>query len=155
MNNLRLLTGVFSALLLSGGVRAYGQSVLTLEEIFKTAEAHSAQLRPSFTAQAESEQETRVARAGRLPDISASLSVSYIGDGFTTKRDFSDRQKAPIPHFGDGVALNVSQPLYTGGAPTCSETTSASVWRDSISTSISTPTCAGSWRVTSPPQPRC
>ena len=118
MNNLRLLTGLLSVVLLSGGVRAYGQSVITLEEIFKTAEAHSAQLRPSFTAQTESEHEMRVARAGRLPDVNASLYVSYIGDGFTTKRDFSDWQKAPIPHLGDGVVLNVNQPIYTGGAVT-------------------------------------
>ena len=116
MNNLRLLTGLLSAALLSGGVRTYGQSVITLEEIFRTAETNSAQLRPSFAAQAEAERETSVARAGRLPDISASLSVSYIGDGFTTKRDFSDYQRAPIPHLGTGMSLNVTQPVYTGGA---------------------------------------
>lgn len=57
-----------------------------------------------------------VARAVRLPEISAALSVSYIGDGFTTARDFSDRQKAPIPHLGDGFSVTLSQPLYTGGA---------------------------------------
>lgn len=116
MNNLRLLTGLLSAALLSGGVRTYGQSVITLEEIFRTAETNSAQLRPSFAAQAEAEREVSVARAGRLPDISASLSVSYMGDGFTTKRDFSDYQRAPIPHLGTGMSLNVTQPVYTGGA---------------------------------------
>lgn len=56
-----------------------------------------------------------VARAARLPEINAALSVSYIGDGFTTARDFSDRQKAPIPHLGDGFSVTLSQPLYTGG----------------------------------------
>ena len=116
MNNLRLLTGLLSAALLSGGVRTYCQSVITLEEIFRTAETNSAQLRPSFAAQAEAEREASVARAGRLPDISASLSVSYIGDGFTTKRNFSDYQRAPIPHLGTGMSLNVTQPVYTGGA---------------------------------------
>lgn len=116
MNNLRLLTGLLSAALLSGGVCTYGQSVITLEEIFRTAETNSAQLRPSFAAQAEAEREASVARAGRLPDISASLSVSYIGDGFTTKRNFSDYQRAPIPHLGTGMSLNVTQPVYTGGA---------------------------------------
>lgn len=116
MNNLRLLTGLLSVALLSGGVRSYGQSVITLEEIFKIAETNSVQLRPSFTAQAEAERAASVARADRLPDINASLSASYIGDGFTTKRNFSDYQKAPIPHFGSGLSLNVTQPVYTGGA---------------------------------------
>ncbi len=53
-----------------------------------------------------------------MPDINASLSLSYIGDGFTTKRNFSDYQKAPIPHFGSGIGINITQPVYTGGAVT-------------------------------------
>ena len=116
MNNLRLLAGLLSVALLSGGVCSYGQSVITLEEIFKAAEANSAQLRPSFTAQTEAEREISVARADRLPDIDASLSLSYIGNGFTTERSFSDYQRAPIPHFGNGLSLNVTQTVYTGGA---------------------------------------
>ncbi|MDE6565127.1 MAG: TolC family protein [Muribaculaceae bacterium] len=89
---------------------------MTLEEIFECAEANSTQLRPSLTGQAEAQQEISVARAGRLPDINASLSLSYIGDGLTTKRNFSDYQEAPIPHFGNGLSVTLSQPLYTGGA---------------------------------------
>lgn len=118
MNNLRLLTGLLSIVLSSGGVCAYGQSVITLEEIFESAETNSSQLRPSFTAMTEAEREISVARSGRLPDINASLSLSYIGDGFTTKRNFSDYQKAPIPHFGNALSVNITQPVYTGGAVT-------------------------------------
>ena len=88
MNNLRLLAGLLPVALLSGGVCSYGQSIITLEEIFEAAETNSAQLRPSFTAQTEAEREISVARAGRLPDINASLSLSYIGNGFTTERSF-------------------------------------------------------------------
>lgn len=118
MNNLRLLTGLLSIALSSSGLCAYGQSVVTLEEIFESAETNSAQLRPSFTAQTEAEREISIARSGRLPDINAKLSLSYIGDGFTTKRDFSDYQKAPIPHLGTGLSLDITQPVYTGGAVT-------------------------------------
>ncbi len=118
MNNLRLLTGLLSIVLSSGGACAYGQSVITLEEIFETAETNSSQLRPSFTAMTEAEREISVARSGRLPDINASLSLSYIGNGFTTKRNFSDYQKAPIPHFGNALSVNITQPVYTGGAVT-------------------------------------
>lgn len=116
MNNLRLLAGLLCAALLSPGICAHAQSVVTLEEIFKSADSNSAQLRPSYSGQAEAEREISVARSGRLPDINASLSLSYIGDGFTTKRNFSDYQKAPIPHFGNGLSVNVTQPIYTGGA---------------------------------------
>ena len=120
MNNQRLLTGLLSAVLLGAGVCAFGQnpSVITLEELFESAERNSAQLRPSFSAEEDASQEIRVARAGRLPDINASLSFSYIGDGFTTKRNFSDYQKAPIPHYGNALSLSVDQPVYTGGAIT-------------------------------------
>lgn len=116
MNNLRLLAGLLCAALLSPGICAHAQSVVTLEEIFKSADSNSAQLRPSYSGQAEAEREISVARSGWLPDINASLSLSYIGDGFTTKRNFSDYQKAPIPHFGNGLSVNVTQPIYTGGA---------------------------------------
>lgn len=105
---------------MGAGVCVSGQnsSVITLEELFECAERNSAQLRPSFSAEEEANHEISVARAGRLPDINASLSFSYIGDGFTTKRDFSDYQKAPIPHYGNALSLNVNQPVYTGGAVT-------------------------------------
>lgn len=120
MNNHRLLTGMLVATLLSGGVRAIGQSrqVYTLENLFEIAETNSTQLRPSFTAEEEARREISVARSNRLPDINASLSLSYIGDGFTTNRNFSDYQKAPIPHFGNTLGVNITQPVYTGGAIT-------------------------------------
>ncbi len=118
MNNHGLLTGLLTAILLSAGVCAFGRdsSVVTLEELFADAEKNSLQLRPSFAAEEEARHEISEARAGRLPDITAALSLSYIGDGFTTERNFSDYQKAPIPHFGNGLSLSVSQPIYTGGA---------------------------------------
>ncbi len=115
MNNLRLLTGLMSMVLSGGGVCVCGQSVVTLEEIFESAEANSVQLRPSFTSQTEAEREISMARSGRLPDINVALSLSYIGDGFTTKRNLSDYQRAPIPHLGTGLSLSISQPVYTGG----------------------------------------
>lgn len=120
MNNQRLLTGLLTAALLGSGVCAFSQnsSVITLEQLFETAERNSVQLRPSFSAEEEANHEVSEARAGRLPDINASLSFSYIGDGFTTKRNFSDYQKAPIPHYGNALNLSVNQPLYTGGAIT-------------------------------------
>lgn len=118
MNNLRLLAGLLGAALLSGGVRALPQEVMSLEDIFAAAESRSAQLLPMLTAQTEAEREISVARSALLPNINASLSLSYIGDGFTTKRNFSDYQRAKIPHLGTGLGLSVEQPVYTGGAVT-------------------------------------
>lgn len=118
MNNRRLLSGLLSIALTATYMSAHGPEVVTLDEIFQTAEANSAQLRTTFSAQAEADREISIARAGRLPDINASLSLSYMGDGFTTDRRFGDYLKAPIPHIGNGVSLSISQPVYTGGAVT-------------------------------------
>jgi len=120
MNNHRLLTVLLVVTLVSGMVRTTAQSpvVVTLDSLFRIAEANSVQLRPSFAAEREAELGIAQARTHRLPDISTSLALSYIGDGFTTKRDFTDYQKAPIPHFGNTFTVNIEQPVYTGGAIT-------------------------------------
>lgn len=117
MNNHGLLTGLLMVASLSPGVCA-APRVVSLEEIFAIAEANSAQLRPYFSAEDEARKDVTVARSQRLPDISADLSLSFLGDGFTTKRNFSDYQRAPIPHFGSGFSLSVNQPVYSGGAIT-------------------------------------
>lgn len=118
MNNLRLLTGLLCVALSGSPLVCYGQAVVTLDEIFESAEANSARLRPFLSAQNEAEREIAVARSALMPDINASLSLSYIGDGFTVKRDFSDYHRAPIPHLGTGLSVGISQPVYTGGALT-------------------------------------
>lgn len=118
MNNLRLLAGVLCAALSGGSVCANEPTVLTLEEIFASAEANSAQLKPFKTAVEEAEKEIKVAKVGKLPEINADISLSYIGNGFTTERNFSDYSVAEIPHFGNIATITVRQPLYTGGAIT-------------------------------------
>lgn len=99
-------------------VCASTERVLTLDKVFASAEANSVQLRPSLTGEDEARAEIGVARSVRLPEINTNLSLSFIGDGFTTKRDFSDYSRAPIPHFGSGLNVNVTQPVYAGGAIT-------------------------------------
>jgi outer membrane protein TolC len=65
-----------------------------------------------------SEQGVKVANAAKLPDISAAVSVNYLGDITITDRDFSNAYKAPMPHLGNSLELSVYQPVYTGGALT-------------------------------------
>lgn len=118
MNNHRLLAGLLAASLLSGGVCASAGDghVITLERLFEIAETNSAMLRPALSAEQEVEREIDVAKANRLPDINATLSLGYNGDGFTVDRNFSDYQRAPIPHFGNALTVGINQPVYTGEA---------------------------------------
>lgn len=60
------------------------------------------------------------AKAARLPDIDASLSVGYLGNGTITDRDFSGAICDHLPHFTNAASLTVYQPLWTGGALTAS-----------------------------------
>lgn len=121
MNNLRLLAVLLVAVLPGASPCLYAADaaqgeVLTLEELFRVAEGQSSRLRAAKAADRQAHVAADAARSARLPDVSASLQVSYIGDGFTTKRDFSDYQRAPIPHLGTGVGVEVAQPVYSGGA---------------------------------------
>lgn len=118
MNNLRLLAVALCLATACFGADVCGQSVISLEEIFEIADSRSVHLRPYITAQEEAEKEITIAGNDRLPDIETSLSVSFIGDGFTTARNYSDLRKADIPHLGTGLSVSVTQPIYTGGALT-------------------------------------
>ncbi len=91
---------------------------LSLEKLFEISEKRNSQLRTSIASEEVARLETEVAKSARLPEIKASLSLSYIGDGFTTARKFSDVHRAAIPHFGNGAGIKIEQPLFTGGAIT-------------------------------------
>lgn len=118
MNNPRLLAGLLCAALASGGAAVSAQRVVTLEEIFASADSSALRLRPYRTAAEEADGAIKVARSGLLPEINASVSLGYNGDGFTTKRDFSGYERAPIPPLATSAGIIVTQPVYTGGAVT-------------------------------------
>lgn len=92
------------------------RQVISIDEMFARADRHSKTLRPAFTALSEANEAVKVARSARLPEIGASLSFSYLGDGCLIDRDFSHGVNAPMPHFGNNFSLEVSQVLYAGGA---------------------------------------
>lgn len=89
---------------------------LTIDEMFSLAEENSKSLRAGKTGVEESRQAIKSARNARLPEISASLSFSYIGNGRMWYRDFSDKTKIEMPHFGNNLAVEASQIIYAGGA---------------------------------------
>jgi outer membrane protein TolC len=91
-------------------------SVLTIDDVFALADQNSKSLRPSATGIREAHEAVNVAKNARLPEIDASLSFSYLGDGYLLDRDFSNGMTAPIPHFGNNFSMEVSQVIYSGGA---------------------------------------
>lgn len=89
---------------------------MTLDELFRSADEHSRSLRIHAFKVEEADKALRTARQERLPQIDASLSFSYLGNGRVWDRDFSNGMKAPIPHYGNNFALAASQVVYSGGA---------------------------------------
>lgn len=97
-------------------ILAQQPKVFNIDEIFRLAEANSKSLKVHNLAVGEATEAIKVAHNDRLPSIEASLSFSYIGDGWMCDRDFSNGTKADMPHFGNNFAFKATQAIYTGGA---------------------------------------
>lgn len=92
-----------------------GGRVITIEEMFSLADRNAKALRPFSTMIEEAAQNVKTAKSARLPDMDVSVSASFLGNGILLDRDFSNSTKAPMPHFGNNFALEVSQVIYAGG----------------------------------------
>lgn len=114
MNKKLIIVGLLT--LAGGWPAAAQQQVLTMDEMFRLADANSKSIAARQLAVDEAAEAVRVAKNDRLPSIEASLSLSYIGDGWMADRDFSNGMKADMPHFGNNFALKATQVVYSGGA---------------------------------------
>ncbi|KAA6317668.1 hypothetical protein EZS27_032214 [termite gut metagenome] len=92
------------------------RQVITIDEVFALADQNSKSLQPNITGISETHEVVNVAKNACLPDIDVSLAFNYFGDGYLLDRDFSNGMNAPIPHFGNNFAVEVSQVIYSGGA---------------------------------------
>ena len=114
MNRKKFVTGL---LCMAGLLPVCAQQrVLSVEEMFRLADTNSRSIRSHGLAVDEARQGTKTAKSDKLPSIEANLSFSYIGNGWMTDRDFSDGQKASMPHYGNSFAIKATQVVYAGGA---------------------------------------
>lgn len=88
---------------------------LKLEDVFGMMESGNSTLKMLRTATQAAEEGVRTARNAMLPDLDASVSVSYNGDAFLSDRDFSNITRAETPHFGNGFTVDATQVIYAGG----------------------------------------
>ena len=95
---------------------AQAQRVLTLDDVFTLAAEHNMTIAVAERNLSEQSEAVKVAQADRLPDIGASATVGYLGNGLITDRDFSHSFTAHIPHFGTSFAIEARQLIYSGGA---------------------------------------
>ena len=66
-----------------------GQTQMTLDQLYSLADEQSQSIKTFKTAIEASQLGVEAAKAQRLPDIGASLSVGYLGDGVLGDRDFT------------------------------------------------------------------
>ncbi len=92
------------------------KQVLGINEIFRLADENSQSIRTYKTGKEAADEALKAAKSERLPDIGASLSFSYLGNGYLWDRDFTNGQNIPMPHFGNNFALEAQQVIYAGGA---------------------------------------
>ena len=90
--------------------------MLGIDEMFRLADENSSSIKSYSTGKDAAAMALKSAKAQRLPDINASLSASYLGDGNLWDRDFSNGQTISMPHFGNNFALQASMTVYAGGA---------------------------------------
>lgn len=92
--------------------------VMGVDELFRLADESSRSIQAFQTGKMAAEEALRAAKAQRLPDINASLSFSYWGDGKLWDRDFTNATHIDMPHYGNNFALEAQQVIYAGGAIT-------------------------------------
>ncbi len=107
----------FVCLLMLGG-RLWAQQTMTIDKLFEKIEDNNRGLITMKSGVEAAEQGIEWAKSKRLPDIDASLSVSYIGNALLTDRNFSNAHGLSSPHFGNNFALQAQQVVYAGGAIT-------------------------------------
>ncbi len=97
---------------------AYGQEVrqMSIGEIFGLTDRQNADIATADSRIATARQGEAVAQNARLPQLNASLTLSYLGDGTILDRDFGNATRDRLPHFSNTLGVELYQPVYTGGA---------------------------------------
>ena len=106
-----LLISILVTPFLRGQVRPMG-----INELFRICDENSKELKLSDIRVQEAEQGVKVAKSNWSPTLDLSVSASYLGSGVVMDRDFSNPINADIPPFGNNLAIEASQVLYSGGA---------------------------------------
>jgi outer membrane protein TolC len=90
--------------------------ILDIRQVLDLVETNNKDVAVARRNLSVAEQGVDVANASKLPDISASLSLNFLGDITLMDRDFTNVMTAKMPHFGNTLDVTVYQPVYEGGA---------------------------------------
>lgn len=96
----------------------YAQNMVQqgLDELFRSADEHNTSIGSQRTAIERARLNVEAAKSQRLPDLTTSLSVNYIGTGQLLNRNLSYYANPDFPHWGNAFMLEAQQVVYSGGA---------------------------------------
>lgn len=112
----QFISCAFACFMLSLNANAQTQQKMTVDELFSLVESGSRELKMQKSGVDVAARGIEEAKSRRLPDVNASLSVSYNGNVLMTDRDFGNAKGFTQPHFGNSFALEAQQVVYAGGA---------------------------------------
>ena len=96
--------------------RAGEEHKMTVDELFQLVESNSKTLRQEKISVEFAKKGIEAARSARLPELTASASVSMNGDVVMMDRDFTNAHGFAAPRWGNSLALEAQQVVYAGGA---------------------------------------
>lgn len=97
-------------------VRAQPERKMTVDELFQLVESNSKTLQQEKISVEFAKKGIAAARSARLPELTASASVSLNGDVVVMDRDFTDAHGFAAPRWGNSLAVEAQQVVYAGGA---------------------------------------
>ncbi|MCD8210075.1 MAG: TolC family protein [Prevotella sp.] len=97
-------------------LNAQQELTLSVEEMFALLEKNNTAIKVEQTKVEASTFGVEAAKNQRLPDIDASLSVSYNGNMIMMDRNWSDIHGYSSPRLGNNFSFEVKQMIYSGGA---------------------------------------
>ena len=86
-----------------------------LQSLYDQADRQNATLQSLRTAVSEAQAAEGTTRMARLPEVSAQLSLSYLGDARLWNRQFGQGTTAPMPHFGNNFVLRADDIIWILG----------------------------------------
>ena len=97
-------------------VKAQTERKMTVDELFQLVESNSKTLRQEKISVEFAKKGIEAARSARLPELTASASVSMNGDVVMMDRDFTNAHGFAAPRWGNSLALEAQLVVYAGGA---------------------------------------
>lgn len=116
MRKVKRFLWVIGLMLSTNFLSAQEKLTVSLKDLFSLADQNNRQLQLLSNNEKIAQEAIKEEKQKLLPNINASLMLSYNGDGYITDRDFSHGFSIDIPKIGNNFILEAKQLIYGGGA---------------------------------------